>query len=81
MNDSTLFPAISRALLPEVLFADDIALALRIPKDQAELGLGCGAFGTTFQVEDELAVLRRDFLATVTRNGFASLGSGEEVGQ
>lgn len=59
-------PYIRRAALPEVMFAADIALALDVPDWQAEDAARAGLCGPYFTVDGRPAVLRQDFLDTLT---------------
>lgn len=58
-----------RHALPEILFAPDIALVLRIPEDEADARARAGGVGPEFYVGGRVAVLRQDFL-----DGLAVLG-------
>jgi len=53
---------VSRAALPEVLFASDMALAMSLPETQTRAAAEAGCFGPLFFVDGRVAVLRRDFL-------------------
>ena len=55
-----------RAALPEVMFAPDIALAVQIPIPVVEAQAPGGSFGPCFYVQGRVAVLREDFLETMT---------------
>jgi hypothetical protein len=57
---------VQRALLPALLFEDDLARTLRLPEAVVASAAPSGYFGPTLLVAGRLAVLRRDFLETMT---------------
>ena len=71
--------AIRRAALPEVMFSEDIALALCLRVDQAEEGARAGRFGPEIYVDGRVAVLREDFLQTLTQRAAVRGRAGKEV--
>jgi len=67
MNDSNKTdPTLARAVLPEILFADDLALALKIDEERAAADLAAGLLGPTIMVHGRMAVLRPHFLETLS---------------
>jgi hypothetical protein len=58
--------AVRRAALPEVMFSPDIALAVQLQLEVVEAQAPCGHFGPCFYVDGRVAVLRDDFLETMT---------------
>ena len=63
----------ARALLPEVMFPEDVAVALNVARSSAIDLMRLGRLGVVFDVSGRPAVLRQDFLAALRR-----LGSGEQ---
>lgn len=53
---------VSRAALPEVMFASDMALAMSLSESHTKAAAEAGRFGPVFFVDGRVAVLRRDFL-------------------
>lgn len=71
--------AVRRAALPEVMFAEDLALALRLRVEQATEGAQAGRFGPEIYVDGRVAVLREDFIETLTLRASVRERVGKEV--
>jgi hypothetical protein len=54
--------AVTRAALPEILFAADVAVALELEIDEAEAAIRAGECGPHFEFRNRPAVLRETFL-------------------
>jgi predicted DNA-binding transcriptional regulator AlpA len=63
---STLTDIVQRSALPEIMFPEDVALALRIDVQVAERALLEGEFGRHFVAGGRAAVSREGFLASFT---------------
>lgn len=70
---------VARAALPEVMFAPDIALAMRLSVEAVEAQAPDGCFGPCFYVEGRVAVLRRDFLPAMAARAARRNHEGKEV--
>ena len=77
--------ALARAALPEILFADDLAIALNINEAKATADLAEGLLGPTITVHGRQAVLRQHFMETLNlravlaqRARHAGEGRGDE---
>ncbi len=70
---------VRRSLLPEVLYADDIAVALDLTRESVDGHLEAGAFGPILRVANRPAVLREDFLEVLGACALARDGSSREV--
>jgi len=57
---------VRRGLLPEILFHDDVGLALRISPAEAELAMLRGECGPLLVLGDRVAVLRTTFLEALS---------------
>lgn len=57
--------AVRRALLPEILFSDDVAIALRLSPTAARKALAAGRFGRPFRIGQRLAIRREALLETL----------------
>jgi hypothetical protein len=69
-----------RAALPEVMFAEDVALALQLDCSAAEQFLLRGECGPVVMLEDRPAILRSSFMAALAAQQFdpaSGLRSGE----
>lgn len=74
-NETDATIAAGRAiLLPTVVFADDLATALRMPLAVAEAELEAGAFGPRFRVGDRWAVLKESLLAHLANSAELPVG-------
>ena len=58
--------AVERAALPEVMFAESVSLALQMGEAEADRLMRDGRCGPFFYVGGRVAILRRDFLETLT---------------
>ncbi len=58
---------IARAILPEVMFVPDIALALRVGENTARKAVLRGDLGPFLRLGRRVAVLRESFLAALER--------------
>lgn len=72
MKTETQSVAFRRAALPEILFAEDLGLALGIPTDDAEAMARTGRLGPAFMVRGRPAVLREHFLEALANRGAAA---------
>ena len=61
-EDSPHADAVRRAALPEVLFEEDLALALQTTEDEAREAVLRGECGPFVRIDHRLAVLRESFL-------------------
>lgn len=68
-----------RALVPEVLFLGDIAVALDLPMETVEHYLPEGTFGQVLHVAGRPAVLRDSFLEALAARAHARSAEGKEV--
>jgi len=57
--------AVRRACLPEVMFEDDVSVALRVPRDAAREAILRGDCGAFFWIVGRIAVRREAFLASL----------------
>jgi hypothetical protein len=64
--DSPNDAVVRRAALPELMFAADIGVAVDLPVDVVEAQAPTGCFGPVLYVNGRVAVLRQDFLETMT---------------
>jgi hypothetical protein len=71
--------AVRRAALPELLFAPDLALATDLPEDEADRAARGGRFGPQLYIKGKVAVLRKDFIATMTLRASRRDASDKEV--
>jgi hypothetical protein len=71
--------AVRRAVLPEVLFAGDLSLALDLSLDETEAAARSGRFGPFFFVQGRVAILRDDFLEFLTLRAASSDQARKEV--
>ena len=71
--------AVRRAALPELLFAPDLALATNLPEEEADRGARAGRFGPQLYIKGKVAVLRKDFLETMTLRASRRDESQKEV--
>jgi len=58
--------AVRRAALPELLFAPDLAVVTDLPEDEADRAARAGRFGPQLYIKGKVAVLKKDFLQTMT---------------
>lgn len=63
-----------RAALPEVMFPEDVGLALQIPPDEAERTMRQGECGPVLVLGERLAVLRTTLLAALAAREFKPAG-------
>lgn len=71
--------AVRRAALPEVLLTPDLSLATNLPHDVADAAARAGRFGPHFFLGGQVAVLRKDFLQTLTLRASRRDASQKEV--
>ncbi len=60
---------VRRAALPEIMFSDDVAMALRVTCEEGADLLAGDQCGRAFMVFDRIAVLRTAFLDAIEVNG------------
>lgn len=65
-----------RAVLPELMFPDDVGLALQAPSDEAEQAMLRGECGPVLVLGDRIAVLRTSFLASLAAREFRPAADG-----
>ena len=70
---------IRRAALPEIMFAEDVGLALNIDAVKAYAWLKTGRVGPFVTVEGNPAVRREDFMEMLSLRG-STEGANREVG-
>ncbi len=70
---------IRRAALPEVMFAQDIGLALGIPPPEAEARASRGELGRQLFVGGRVALLREDFLTYLAQQAASPRRREKEV--
>lgn len=63
-----------RGLLPELMFDEDVGVALRLPSKEAEKAMLQGDCGPVVVVGERLAVLRTTFLASLAARAFDPTG-------
>jgi hypothetical protein len=63
-----------RAALPELMFEDDVALALQLDSDAAEQAMLRGECGPVLVLGDRPAVLRSSFLSALASRQVPRLG-------
>jgi hypothetical protein len=78
-NTNPHIETVRRAALPEVMFCPDIAVAVQLPVERIEDQAPSGYFGPCFYVDGRLAVLRDDFLETMTLRASRSDRAQKEV--
>lgn len=67
MNEKPRYDeAVRRAALPEILLGPDLSLATNLPLGVADAAARAGRFGPHFFIGGQVAVLRKDFLQTMT---------------
>lgn len=65
MDDPNYQLAVARAVVPEVLLAPDVAVALDIPTEHAQRCVMGGRLGPFFFIDGRPAILRETFLAAL----------------
>ncbi len=70
---------VARAALPELMFEQDLALAVGLPVNEASAQAAAGSFGPFLFIGGRVAVLRSDFLAAMSRRASARDGAGKET--
>ena len=69
-----------RAVWPEVVFPEDLALVLRISESESERSLRAGQLGPFLEVRGRPAALRRDLLESLSRRAGAGPVDREVLG-
>jgi hypothetical protein len=76
MHSSTSEDFARRAVLPELMFFEDVGLALQVEPDEAEQAMLRGECGPVLVLGDRVAVLRTSFLASLAAREFRPAADG-----